>query len=348
MAARALNAAGWAELAGGLAITLTTLADIFATILVPGPNRGRLRIGARLNAVVLPVARARSRRRRRGGRPPNSFAPLMFLLVFAAWLLLLLVGYGLLFDALGDHFAPRLGGIDDALYFAGSSLLTLGVSEVDAHGPARWLLLAAGLSGFAVITATLSFVLQVQTALHQRETRVLSLASLAGTPPTGIALLESVAALSVESELHDFFRTWRDWAAAMLHSHVASPMLILFSSVDEESDWLASLEAVLDAATMLMALTNDEAKGAATLMHRGGSRTAARLCALLATERQDASPLGEEAVRELSSRLDRCGYPIVPVNAHVLAQFEQRRGDYAGRIDALAKRLGADRTAPLG
>ena len=341
-----MNAAGWAELAGGAALTLATLSDIFATIVVPGQNRGGLQIGARLNAVALPIVRARSRRG--GGRPSNGFASFMFLLVFATWLLLLLVGFGLLFDAMAEHFAPPLHGIDDALYFAGSSLLTLGVSEVDAHGPARWLLLAAGLSGFAVITATLSFLLQVQSALHQRETRVLSLASLAGTPPTGIALLEAVAALSVESELHDFFRVWRDWAAAMLHSHIASPMLIFFSSVDEESDWLASLEAVLDAATMLIALTNDEAKGAATLMHRGGSRTAARLCALLATDKQEGSPLSEEAVRELSARLDRCGYTVVPVNAHVLAQFEQRRGDYAGRIEALAKRLGADRSVPLG
>ena len=38
--------------------------------------------------------------------------------------------------ALEDTAVPE-GGLDDALYFAGSSLLTLGVSEVDAHGPAR-------------------------------------------------------------------------------------------------------------------------------------------------------------------------------------------------------------------
>lgn len=337
----------WLALLGGLSLTAATLADIFVTILVPGPNRGFLRIGARLNRVTLPVARALSRRRHRGGRPSNSFAPFLFLLIFATWLLLLLIGFGLLFFAMRDHFTPPLHDMGDAVYFAGSSLLTLGVSEVDAHGPARALLLAAGLSGFAAITATLTFVLQVQTALHQRESRVLTLGSLAGTPPTGIGLLESVASLSVASELHDFFRVWRDWAASTLHSHVASPMLIFFSSVDEESDWLLSLQAVLDAATMLMALTDHEAKGAATLMHRGGSRTAARLCALLGADQRDPTPLGEDAVRALSAKLERCGYPVIPVDAHLLAQFERLRGDYACRIDALARRLGAEQADPI-
>ena len=322
---------------GGAFLTLATLADIFATILVPGPTDGGPRIGQRVRQVIAPLARKLVPRRRTGAS--NILAPLIFLLVFATWLGLLLVGFGLLFLAMAAHFHPALRGIDDALYYAGSSLLTLGVSEVDAHGPARWLLLAAGLSGFGVITATLTFVVQVQGALHQRESRVLTLASLAGTPPTGLALLESVAHLGVASELHDFFRTWRDWAAAMLHSHVATPMLIFFHSVDRESDWLQSLEAVLDAATMLMALTTHEATGAATLMHRTGSRTAARLCGLLGTGHPPAAAL-DMGVDALVARLAACGFPVVALDAAAVERFERLRGDYAGRIAALAAELG--------
>ncbi|WP_425228060.1 ion channel [Sphingomonas sp.] len=325
----------------GLVLTGVTLADIFATILVPGPAEGVLRIGARLRQPAMLAARLFSFRRRtpRQGRS-NVLAPLVFLLIFASWMLLLLLGYGLLFFGLRHHFTPELTGLDDALYFAGSSLLTLGVSEVNAHGPARWLLLAAGLSGFGVITATLTFVVQVQSALHQRESRVLTLASLAGTPPTGIGLLQAVASLDVGSELHDFFRIWRDWAAAMLHSHIASPMLIFFHSVDAESDWLTSLEAVLDAATMLMALTQHEARGAATLMHRTGSRTAARLAGLLGVEALDPAPLGAEVVRRLIERLRQSGYVVDDDGEEAIATFERLRGDYAGRINALAKELG--------
>lgn len=317
-------------------VTAATLGDIFATILVPGPSQGRLRIGARIRALLMALARLASRWRRGSSGRSNTFAPMVFLLVFASWLLLLLLGFGMLFLAFADRFTPQLRGLDDALYFAGSSLLTLGVSEVDAHGPARWLLLLAGLSGFAVITATLTFVVQVQSALHQRESRVLTLASLAGTPPTGIAILRAIAGLDVTGELHDFFRGWRDWAAAMLHSHIASPMLIFFHSVDRESDWLETLEAVLDAATLLMTITEHEAHGAATLMHRTGSRTAARLCDLL-----HVAPVpvpDRDDLDALRDQLRTCGYRVIDT-ADATAAFARLRGDYAGRIEALRGEL---------
>lgn len=342
-----MNIQPWIEAAAGVVITGLTLADIFATILVPGQVDGRLRVGEHVRTLTMPLARLSARGARAPGRrPSNSFAPFVFVLIFGAWMLLLLAGYALLFHALREDFHPVLS-IGDAIYVTGSSLLTLGVSEVNAVGGARWLILAAGLSGFAVITGTISFILQVQSALHQREVRVLTLGSLAGTPPSGIALLEAVAQLKVASELHDFFRTWRDWAAAVLHSHLSSPVLIFFHSVDRQSDWLASLEAVLDAATLMMVLTDHEAKGAATLMHRGGSRTAARLCDLLKVAQRPVDPLDQPAIQALADRLAACGYTTVPVDAAVVTALGRLRADYTVRICALSKLLGADRTRPL-
>lgn len=338
----------WLVLAAGLAIIAVTLADVFATILVPGPSTGLLRIGARVGRLTLPLGRALSRwTQGPGHRPSNSFAPLIFLLSFTTWMLLLLLGFALLFLFVRQDFTPALGGIDDALYFAGSSLLTLGVSEVDAHGAARWLILAAALSGFAVISATITFMLQIQSALHQRETRVLSLGSLAGTPPSGLVLLEAVAKLHVDSELRAFFHDWRDWSAGVLHSHLSSPVLIFFHSVDRESDWVAALEAVLDAATLLMVLTEDQATGAATLMHRAGSRTAARLCAMMRIDEGDTSSLDHDAIAGIAARLEQGGFTVRPVDATMVKHLANLRADYAGRIAALARLLGADRPQPL-
>ena len=76
---------------------------------------------------------------------------------------------------------------------------------------------------------------------------------------------------------------------------------------------------------------------------RGGSRTAARLCALLNMPVGDAAPLGEEVVRALGARLERCGYAVPPIDAAMVERFERLRGDYAGRIEALVARLGAER-----
>lgn len=328
----------------GFGLTLVTLVDVFSTILVPGRSAAGLRTAARITRLLLPLARRAARRQRGPGeRPANSFAPTLALLSAVAWMVLLLFGFGLMFRALGTSFTPALPGLAEAMYIAGCSLLTLGVSEVDAHGFARWVLLAAGLSGFGVITATISFIMQVQSGLHVREPRVLTLAGMAGRPASGITLLEEYATLGLRDELPRLMLGWRDWSADVLHSHVSYPILAFFHSADAESDWLAALETVLDAATLLMAFTDDPAIGAATLMHRSGARTAARLCEAFALEAGD--PLGhdEGELLSLAERLEAAGYrPCdgIPDAARFLAL----RDDYAPRIRVLAEHLGADRT----
>ena len=132
---------------------------------------------------------------------------------------LLLVGFSLMFHAAGHLFSPPVLEFDLATYIAGSSLLTLGVSEVSAHGLARWLILSAALCGFGVITATISFILQVQSSLHQREAGELTLSGLAGSPPSGVNLFETFANLKFVPSLETFIKDWRDWSTAVLHSH---------------------------------------------------------------------------------------------------------------------------------
>ena len=336
-----------AESAVGFVIVLATLADVFSTVLAPGPANGRLRIAARLRELTLPVWRYVSRTRGRGGRHrlSNVFAPVLFCLAFGAWLLLLLAGFGILFHAWGSAFAPPLGTVDEALYVAGSSLLTLGVSEVNASGSARWLILWAALSGFGVITAAITFILQIQSSLHQREAGVLTLSGLAGSPPSGIVLLEAFAKLELRSELPAFFKDWRDWSAAVLHSHASYPVLVYFHSMDAESDWLSALRAVLDAATLLEVLTADAASGSATLMRRSGSRTLSHICGLFAIAPDADEPVSDELVSSLRERLRNAGYAMPDREGGIATRLLMLRSDYSGRLNALAAHLGAEHTS---
>ncbi len=334
------------EFGAGLFVVALTLSDIFSSIMIPGPNKGLLKIAVRVRVVTLPFWRYLSRTRGQGRRQrlTNSFAPLIFFVTFASWIGLLLVGFGLMFQASATSFKPPLGGFDQALYVAGSSLMTLGVSEVDATGYARWLILWAALSGFGVITAAFTFILQVQSSLHQRESGVLTLSGLAGKPPSGIALLESFADLDLQTDLKAFFKEWRDWSAATLHSHVSFPVLVYFHSVDAESDWLSALHAVLDAATIVMELTDEDSSGAAALLHRAGSRTVAHLCDLLHLEADEVDVPTPDTVAGLVDRLQQAGYRArgsATINA---THFGKVRTDYAGRLASLSRHLGAERT----
>jgi hypothetical protein len=328
----------------GLAITVATLIDVFASVVVPGPWSGWLGVPRRTRTFALHAARAK-----RAVLPRSSthfsfyFGPVLFLLSFLAWIGLLLLGFGLMLHANPDLFEPRLDDLSQAIYLAGSSFVTLGVSEVDAYGWGRWLILAAGLAGFSIITATVTFILQVQTAFHEREWQVLTLTGLAGRPPSGIALLEAYAELGSVDELPDFFRSWRNWSASVLHSHSAHPVLGYFQSVDADNDWLSALATVLDAATLVVALTEHGATGSATMMHRNGSRTAETLCALYGQAEEAPTPPDRATVERLRERLAAAGYSVR--GAHDAGvRLARMRADYEGRLSALAAHLG---TAPV-
>lgn len=329
------------EFAVGLAITVATLADVFATVLVPGPWSGWLGVSRRTRSIALHAARAkRAVLRRPGTRFSFYFGPALFLLSFLAWNLLLLLGFGLMMHACADLFAPRLDELAQAIYLAGSSFVTLGVSEVDAYGFGRWLILAAGLAGFSIITATVTFILQVQTAFHDREWHVLTLAGLAGRPSSGIVLLETYSELDVVGELPELFRSWRDWSASVLHSHAAHPVLGYFQSVDADNDWLSALGTLLDAATLLAALTEQHpAAGAAAMLHRSGSRTAETLCALYGLQEAPPEPADRATVERLRDRLAAAGYAVRSAHDGA-ARFAHMRADYEGRLATLAAHFG--------
>lgn len=329
------------EAAAGAAIVIVVMADVFATILVPGPAGGRLRVILAVRSASLPLWRIAARRRRDGNaRPSNGFAPLTLASTFATWMLLLLAGFGLLTHATGLLFRPHVATFADAIWIAGSSLMTLGVSEFDAQGVARWLILASALSGFSALTASLTFMLQIQSGLHQREPAVLTLVGLAGTPPSGAQILQTFAALEHRDELQAFFLKWRDWSASTLHTHLSYPVLSYYRSIDAQNDWLAALEAVLDAATLVMTATNDKSCGAATLMHRTGSRTAKQLRELFRLPLADANEV--EHSNEAIGLLRNHGYDGGDGREASL-RFLALRADYAREIDALALHLGANR-----
>ena len=121
------------------------------------------------------------------------------------------------------------------------------------------------------------------------------------------------------------------------------PVLVYFHSVDAESDWLAALHAVLDAATIVIGLTEEESAGAAALMHRAGSRTVSHLCAMFDLAPEAAETSDDETLTVLVGRLAEAGYRTKPQTASDAARFLKLRGDYSGRLHALSSHLGAER-----
>jgi hypothetical protein len=121
-------------------VVVLAVHDVFDTVVVPGERRGALRIARRLLPVMLPVWKWR--RRGKTGIS-SSFAPSVLMGSFVVWMLQLLFGFGLVAHALGGWFSP-LADFEQALFIVGSALCTVGLSGIEARGPARWVLVAAG------------------------------------------------------------------------------------------------------------------------------------------------------------------------------------------------------------
>jgi Ion channel len=319
----------------GLALAAMTLMDVFETVIVPGGSRASLRVARRLVWTLLPIWKAVRGKRRSLSR---AFAPLVLVLCFVVWIALLALAFGLMAFAMRSHYRPPLESLPDAIYMVGSSIVTIGVSEEDALGPGRWIILAAGFCGLAVMTMAVTYLLEVQGSVSERDTGIIKLNTAAGEPPSAVTLLQRFAAIDNSDELPTVLRDSRDWCATLRQSHSNHPFLIYFQTIATGTGWPAALGAMLDLALLSQFVLDDPPLlGPAVLLREEGTRMARELAQVIGLAPSDVDG-DERGLRQAAEQLRAAGYRI-----RADADFgatAQRRADYLGCVSALAAHLG--------
>lgn len=322
-------------LALGVALAILTLRDVFDTVVVPGSSRTSLKVTHRVGVLLLAVWK-----RVRGGRKgvSGSFAPLVLVSSFFIWMSLLALAFGLMAHAARFDFSPPLATLGDSIYLAGSALATVGLSPHFPTGAARWIIVAAGFCGLAVMTMAVTYLLEVQSGVTRRDTGIIKLNTSAGQPPSGLALLERYAAIRHRSAIADVLDESRNWCATVRESHSVHPSMIYFQSVATGTGWPAALGAVLDLALIAEHLIDDERLyGPAILLKEEGLRMANELARMIGIRPMDLTT-DESALRKIAQRLEASGYPVCPDPD--FAAMARQRSEYASRVDALADHLG--------
>lgn len=186
----------------GVAVVLAVLRDVFHTLLHPG---GRGRISTVLMRHVWRVCR------RLGPRVARSSGPTVMAAVTVAWLVLIVIGWAVVYwphldtgFSYGPGLEPALrNDLVDAFYVSVVTLTTLGFGDVVPT--ATWLRLAApveGMMGFAMLTAGVSWVLQVYPALAQRRAVALHVHGLHETGTAQlVGAMEPAAAAAILRDL---------------------------------------------------------------------------------------------------------------------------------------------------
>jgi hypothetical protein len=184
----------------GAGLILLMLADVFHTLLYPHGSGPVCR-------TIMRVFWFLSRRLK--GRPGTLAAPVAMAAVIAAWAGLAIAGWALLYlPHLPEGFVygdgvPQQGDFAEAAYISMVSLSTVGFGEVVAGSPIIRLLTGLqAITGFGLLTATVSWFLQLFPALNRRRALAHHLNLIReSVEPNGIAGLEPLHAAALLESL---------------------------------------------------------------------------------------------------------------------------------------------------
>jgi hypothetical protein len=333
----------------GLLLLALAFWDLFETVIVPRPTPGWFRIGRYVVRGSWRILRLVV-----NGRPGPSrdrilglFAPAMSIALLGAWLATLIVGYGLILYALRDQLRPVPPDLGTAIYFAATSILTLGFGDIVADGAlARFFIITGAVGGLGAVALVVTFLFSLYGSYQRREVEVVALQAAAGAPPSAVALLETYAQLDLTGRLPELFIQWERWAVEVLDSHIAYPLLGFFRSSHDNLSWISALGSVLDAASLVLTTISDVPRGEAKLFKRVGTHLVEDIY-YLGFRAGVPTALDRTSFDLACDRLEEAGYRLEPRDV-AWQHFEAARATYAFRLEAMARYWATPATSWLG
>lgn len=251
------------EQIGGVLLVVFILSDVFLTVLYARIGTGIIsdHVAKWTWAVFRSVSKIAGPRR---GAVLSFCGPTILVLILCVWVLGLTCGMAMVIH-------PRLGrsiittngptpkDFATAVYVSGTAISTVGTSNfAPASSPMRLFLVANSLVGISVLTLALSYLLQIYSALRERNTLGLKLHVL--TRETGDAA-ELVAGLGPEGDFHTGYALITEAAAeltALKEAHHFYPVLFYFRFRQPFYSVSHSARLVLDAVTLIWTAIDQE------------------------------------------------------------------------------------------
>lgn len=337
-----MTAVRWLEVAVGLVIVLATFYDLFHSVVLPRPSVGRFILVRLLFIVLWGMWRWVGRRIERPALRESwlaTFGPTAVIAMFFTWALAFLFGYSLVLDGVHDQVHPALDSFGQSLYFSASTIVPLSYGDfVPEGGGARLTVLLESATGVGIAALVITLLFSLYASFQEREELVVQLDAIAGAPPSGVQLLETVFERGLRDELVKTFDDWRKWSAAVLESHLAYPILLYFRSSHDNEAWLNSFGAVMDAATLVMSTVDEDEEGPARLMFTVGNHLVEDLAWYFSYTSSKEPLVDHDEFHEAVARLKKAGYRTRPLD-EAWPKFSHLRGKYASQLVQMAHRL---------
>jgi ABC-type multidrug transport system fused ATPase/permease subunit len=242
----------------GVLLMVVVLWDVFETIVLPRRVTRRFRLTRAFYRLIWNPWSAIARKIHKSKRREtflSIFGPLSLLMLLVVWAVTLVFGFALLHWAFGSHISLANGqpGFLTDLYYSGTTFFTLGLGDIAPINPAaRAMTVIEASLGFGLLALVIGYFPVLYQAFSRREVNISMLDARAGTPPTAAELLRRYQEGQSLESLDQFLRDWEMWAADLMESHLSYPVLCFFRSQHDNQSWLAALNTVLDACSLVM------------------------------------------------------------------------------------------------
>jgi len=328
----------WAAFAAGIVLVVVVSRSVLLTLVVPRSAASRLSrfVGRRVVRGFFLFLSDRFDDWDAKDRILSYSGPLSLLALLVVWLLLFLLGYGLMLWPLVPHHS-----LASAIRESGSSVFTLGVAS-SVRPSATVVDFVAGATGLLLVALEIAYLPTLYGAFNRRETLVTMLQSRAGAPPWGPEILARHHLVNLTGNLPQLYRDWEQWSADVAESHANYPVLVSFRSPHPLRSWVLALLAVLDAGALHLAFCPTTAPKEARLCIRMGFtalRDIAQAMAIPFTGDPlptDPIALTDEEFAGGVQRLVEVGFPLERTVEEAWPHFRGWRVNYESLAYALA------------
>jgi hypothetical protein len=259
-----------AGIAGAVLIALM-LSEFFVTFMLPRRVRRDPRIARGLIRLFWRPWRKLARRLSTSSEDTflGLFGPLSLLSQLFVWTVGLILGFALVeYAAVGGNFGHGL------LFSSGLFLSAEGASGSTAI---HVIALFEAAIAIGVLFIVIGYLPAVYGSFSRREIAVSQLATRAGSPPAAGAILCHAAKRERWRELERDFRSWEEWAAELMETHLSYPILGYYRSQHVNQNWLAALTAMVDVCAFVTAVESDGEIEAAEITYAIGRHALADL-----------------------------------------------------------------------
>jgi hypothetical protein len=321
----------------GAAMVLASIVSAVKTIVMP-----RARSSAVTRSVFLalrPVFQVLARRAsgpEQRDRILSGYAPVALIATLATWLVLVLVGFTLIFWGLED------AGWWYAFDVSGSSLFTLGFTTSVGTWTSTLVFLEAGI-GLFLLALMISYLPTLYSVYARREVGIAALEVRAGSPPSAREMIWRYRRLERLPEIHEVWVDWQRWFAEVEESHASYPALVFFRSSHADHSWVTSAGAVLDAAALTLASVNIPRDVEAEFCIRAGYLCLREIAGYFGIgfdpdpRPDDPISITPEEFRAMLDRFEEEDVPLKPDREQAWRDFAGWRVNYDAPLLALAR-----------